>query len=59
MLCPADGIVCSCEKEGSADSCCHMDTPSKHDAETSLVVQWLRLHAPNAEGPGPIPDQGT
>ena len=23
---------------------------------TSLVVQWLRLHAPNAEGPG---SQGT
>ena len=26
---------------------------------TSLVVQWLRLHAPNAEGPGSIPGQGT
>ena len=26
---------------------------------TFLVVQWLRLHAPNAEGPGLIPDQGT
>ena len=26
---------------------------------TSLVVQWLRLHAPNAGGPGSIPDQGT
>ena len=25
----------------------------------SLVVQWLRLHAPNAEGLGSIPDQGT
>ena len=22
---------------------------------TSLVVQWLRLHAPNAGGPGLIP----
>ena len=22
---------------------------------TSLVVQWLRLHAPNARGPGSIP----
>ena len=27
--------------------------------ETSLVVQWLRLHAPNAGDPGLIPGQGT
>ena len=27
--------------------------------ETSLVVQWLRLHAPNAGGMGSIPHQGT
>ena len=26
---------------------------------TSLVVQWLRLYAPNAGGPGLIPNQGT
>ena len=26
---------------------------------TSLVVQWLRFHAPNPEGPGSIPGQGT
>ena len=26
---------------------------------TSLVVQWLRLQAPNAGGPGSIPGQGT
>ena len=26
---------------------------------TSLVVQWLRLHAPKAGGPGSIPGQGT
>ena len=25
----------------------------------SLVVQWLRLHAPNAGGKGSIPGQGT
>ena len=25
---------------------------------TSLVVQWLRFQAPNAGGPGSIPDQG-
>ena len=26
---------------------------------TSLLVQWLRLSAPNAGGPGSIPGQGT
>ena len=26
---------------------------------TSLVVQWLRLHTPNARGSSPIPGQGT
>ena len=26
---------------------------------TSLVVQWVRLCAPNAGGPGSIPGQGT
>ena len=26
---------------------------------TFLVVQWLRLHAPNTGGPGLIPGQGT
>ena len=26
---------------------------------TSLAVQWLRLHAPNAGGMGSIPGQGT
>ena len=26
---------------------------------TSLVVQWLGLHAPNAGGLGSIPGQGT
>ena len=31
----------------------------KDTARTSLVVQWLSLLAPNAGGPGPIPDQGT
>ncbi|TEA14749.1 hypothetical protein DBR06_SOUSAS3110064, partial [Sousa chinensis] len=25
----------------------------------SLEVQWLRLNAPNAEGPGSIPDRGA
>ncbi|TEA30144.1 hypothetical protein DBR06_SOUSAS4810005, partial [Sousa chinensis] len=31
----------------------------KSVARTSLVVQWLRLHAPNAGGPGLIPGRGT
>ena len=26
---------------------------------TYLVVQWVRLHAPNAGGPGLIPGRGT
>ena len=26
---------------------------------TSLVVQWLSFHAPNAGSPGSFPDQGT
>lgn len=26
---------------------------------TSLMVQWLRIHAPNARRPGSIPSQGT
>ena len=28
-----------------------------NSAGTSLVVQWLRLHTPNAGGPGLIPGQ--
>ena len=31
----------------------------KYIAGTSLVVQWLRLQAPNAGGPGSIPGQET
>ena len=31
----------------------------KTRAGTSLVVQWLRLHAPTAGGAGLIPGQGT
>ena len=32
---------------------------NKASSETSLVVQWVRLHAPNARGPGLIPGLGT
>ena len=31
----------------------------KWDRGTSLKVQWLRLHVPNARGSGSIPGQGT
>ena len=31
----------------------------KEEEGTSLVVQWLRLCAPNAGGPGSIPGLGT
>ena len=31
----------------------------KKKKESSLVVQWLRLHAPNAGGLGSISGQGT
>ena len=33
--------------------------PKWHILGTSLVVQWVRFHAPNAGGPSSIPDQGT
>ena len=31
----------------------------KCELGTSLVVQWLRIYAPNAGGPSSIPGQGT
>ena len=31
----------------------------KRELGTSLVVQWLRLHTPNAGGQGSIPSEGT
>ena len=30
-----------------------------HALGASLAVQWLRLHTPNATGPGSFPGQGT
>ena len=32
---------------------------SEVTSKTSLVVQWLRLHTPNAMGPHSIPSQGA
>ena len=33
--------------------------PLKKNSQTSLVVQWVRLRAPNAGALGSIPGQGT
>ena len=33
-----------------------LTTPMENE-QTSMVVQWLRLHAPNVGGPGSIPVQ--
>ena len=36
-----------------------VETRKHHEFGTSLLVQWLRLSALNAGGPGSIPGQGT
>ena len=38
---------------------CSLFMRLKFTVGTSLVVQWVRLHAPNAGGPCSIPSQGT
>ena len=38
---------------------CHVFMRSKLRAGISLMVQWLRLQAPKAGGPGSIPGQRT
>ena len=46
--------------EPSSPFCCEPKIAQKTKSiGTSLVVQWLRLWAPNAEGLGLIPGQGT
>ena len=38
----------------------HLETGDNNNSfRTSLVIQWLRLHASNAGGPGSISSQGT
>ena len=37
----------------------HQGNAYQNHEGTSLVVQWLRLQAPTAGGPGYIPGQGT
>ena len=36
-----------------------MLSPEEAREGTSLVIRWLRLHAPSVGGPGPILGQGT
>ena len=45
--------------EHSEDFNNKLENIKKNQSGTSLVVQWLRLHAPNAGSPGSIPGQGT
>ena len=40
-------------------SCTFCHNLKRENLGTSLVVQWLRLHAPNAGGTGLIPCRGT
>ena len=47
------------EKNRNTDKYCHILISIHRHLWTSLVVQWVRLHAPNAEGLGSIPGQGT
>ena len=60
-----DGIGCGRQRWGPLFPVCMtkgtaglLNYKQKH-GRTSLVVQWLRLHAPNAGGSGSIPSQGT
>ena len=48
FLCPLKGIFTQ-----------PINTTGRSRLGTSLVVQWLRLHAPNAGDPGSITGQGT
>ena len=39
--------------------CVQLSGMNKKLVGTSLVVQWLRVCTPNAEGPGSVTGQGT
>ena len=43
----------------NAAQCCQKNKIKTICFGTSLVVQWLKLGAPKAGGPGSIPSQGT
>ena len=47
------------QRSPSVQSCRGKRAASKIQPGTSLVVQWLRLHASNAGGAGSIPGRGT
>ena len=62
------GVKCSqgvlnslhCQGEGhNYQLILHLGKLRMYIVSTSVVVQWLRLCAPNAKGPGSIPGQGT
>ena len=63
MLTPTPIRVAESVLKGRPDlssPCCLQDTVHSRPWERDfLVVQWLRLHVPNAGGLGSIPGQGT
>ena len=46
-------------KKEESDLYCSMTLIRIYKGGISLVVQWLRLHMPNAKGAGSIPGPGT
>ena len=57
-------LKCKCQKTGKREGAetreeKEEEKEKKQEEGTSLVVQWVRPHAPNAGGPGSIPGQGT
>ena len=60
-----NGIGCGGQRWGPLFPVCMTKGPAgllnykQKSVRTSLVVQWLRLCAPNAGGSGSIPGQGT
>ena len=60
---PDQGLnPCPLHRQAESQPLDHQEVPEAHFKErglTSLVVQWLRLHAPNAGGPDSTRSQGT
>ena len=61
--CPTAAHQATLSMEFSRQEYCNgyipKDELKTQQAATSLVVQWLRVHAPYAGGPGSIPGQRT
>ena len=53
------GIKLGSGKRVKCISMCKECASETYQPGTSLVVRWLRHHAPNAGGLGSIPGQGT